>query len=280
MSDRADRSELVDRGPAGRRSAGKEILHGIDLTVRSGEVHAVMGPNGSGKSTLSHVLMGQPGYEVTGGSVTLDGVDVLALEPVAAGPGRAVPGHAVPDRGAGRAPRRRARARRWPPAGTRPAMPPTRMAPRRRGSASTSVPRPAAQRRPLRRREEAQRDPAARRARSPQFAILDELDSGLDVDALRAVSPPRSRRRPTRTASACWPSPTTTGCSTSCTPTSCTCSPVAASSSRVDPSSRPASKQEGYAAFGEVDGYDGDVDDESASATPPMTEDPFADPFA
>ena len=60
---------------------GKEILRGIDLEVRSGEVHAVMGPNGSGKSTLSHVIMGRPGYEVLGGSVTLDGVDVLAMEP-------------------------------------------------------------------------------------------------------------------------------------------------------------------------------------------------------
>jgi Fe-S cluster assembly ATP-binding protein len=58
---------------------GAEILKGIDLTVRSGEVHAVMGPNGAGKSTLAAVVMGKPGYEVTGGSVTLDGVDVLAL---------------------------------------------------------------------------------------------------------------------------------------------------------------------------------------------------------
>ncbi len=58
---------------------GNEILQGIDLVVRSGEVHAVMGPNGSGKSTLSHVIAGRPGYEVTGGSVTLDGVDLLAL---------------------------------------------------------------------------------------------------------------------------------------------------------------------------------------------------------
>ena len=60
---------------------GTEILHGIDLTVSTGEVHAVMGPNGAGKSTLSAIVMGRPGYEVLGGSVTLDGVDVLALEP-------------------------------------------------------------------------------------------------------------------------------------------------------------------------------------------------------
>ena len=58
---------------------GREILRGVDLVVRSGEVHAVMGPNGSGKSTLAHVIMGRPGYEVLGGSITLDGVDLLAL---------------------------------------------------------------------------------------------------------------------------------------------------------------------------------------------------------
>lgn len=58
---------------------GREILRGVSLTVGSGEVHAVMGPNGSGKSTLAHVVMGRPGYEVTGGSVTLDGVDILSL---------------------------------------------------------------------------------------------------------------------------------------------------------------------------------------------------------
>ncbi len=58
---------------------GREILRGVTLTVRSGEVHAVMGPNGSGKSTLAHVLMGRPGYEVLDGTVTLDGIDLLAL---------------------------------------------------------------------------------------------------------------------------------------------------------------------------------------------------------
>ncbi len=59
--------------------AGKQILNGIDLVVRSGEVHAVMGPNGAGKSTLSAVIMGKPGYEVHAGEVLLDGVDLLAL---------------------------------------------------------------------------------------------------------------------------------------------------------------------------------------------------------
>lgn len=59
--------------------AGKQILNGIDLVINSGEVHAIMGPNGAGKSTLSAVIMGKPGYTVTAGSVTLDGVDLLAL---------------------------------------------------------------------------------------------------------------------------------------------------------------------------------------------------------
>jgi len=58
---------------------GKTILNGIDLSVESGQVHAVMGPNGAGKSTLSAVVMGKPGYHVIDGSVTLDGVDLLAM---------------------------------------------------------------------------------------------------------------------------------------------------------------------------------------------------------
>lgn len=60
---------------------GKAILHGIDLVVPDGEVHAIMGPNGSGKSTLSYVLSGRDGYEVTGGSATFDGQDLLAMAP-------------------------------------------------------------------------------------------------------------------------------------------------------------------------------------------------------
>ena len=65
-----------------RASAGeKEILRGIDLTVKAGEVHAVMGPNGSGKSTLAQVLAGHPAYEVTGGTVRYEGNDLLEMDP-------------------------------------------------------------------------------------------------------------------------------------------------------------------------------------------------------
>jgi len=58
-----------------------KVLNGLSLEIPTGEVHAIMGPNGSGKSTLAHVLAGRPGYTVTAGSVTLDGKDLLALEP-------------------------------------------------------------------------------------------------------------------------------------------------------------------------------------------------------
>ena len=62
---------------------GKEILKGVSLTINPGEVHAIMGPNGSGKSTLSYVIAGRDGYEVTGGSVSFDGEDLLEQDPEA-----------------------------------------------------------------------------------------------------------------------------------------------------------------------------------------------------
>ena len=73
-------SDLVIKGLRAEID-GKEILKGIDLEISKGEIHAIMGPNGSGKSTLSNVLMGHPAYEVTGGSVTFKGQDVLEMEP-------------------------------------------------------------------------------------------------------------------------------------------------------------------------------------------------------
>ena len=60
----------------------KEILKGINLEIKPGEVHAIMGPNGSGKSTLSNVIAGREDYEVTGGSIDFEGADLLDLDPV------------------------------------------------------------------------------------------------------------------------------------------------------------------------------------------------------
>ncbi len=66
--------------PADENSEPKEILKGVNLTINSGEIHAIMGPNGSGKSTLSYVIAGHPKYEVTSGQILLDGEDVLEME--------------------------------------------------------------------------------------------------------------------------------------------------------------------------------------------------------
>lgn len=60
---------------------GKEILHGISLTVQAGEIHAIMGPNGAGKSTLAQVLMGHPGFKITQGKIEIDGVNITNLNP-------------------------------------------------------------------------------------------------------------------------------------------------------------------------------------------------------
>ena len=70
---------LIIKNLCARVKDGADILNGIDLEIPTGEVHAIMGPNGSGKSTLSKVLCGHPDYEVTGGTVTMDGQDLLAM---------------------------------------------------------------------------------------------------------------------------------------------------------------------------------------------------------
>jgi Fe-S cluster assembly ATP-binding protein len=167
--------------------AGRAILHGIDLTVRSGEVHAVMGPNGSGKSTLSHVLMGHPGYEVLDGSVTLDGVDVLAMEPwerahaglfLAMQYPTEVPGVALEEMldeaitAAGRS--------------TSALHESLRTEAARIGFDERFLRRPLNV--DLSGGEKKRNETLQLAVLEPAIAILDEIDSGLDVDALRAVS--------------------------------------------------------------------------------------------
>jgi Fe-S cluster assembly ATP-binding protein len=166
---------------------GKEILKGIDLTVRSGEVHAIMGPNGSGKSTLSHVIMGRPGYEVLGGSVTLDGVDILSMtawERAHAGLYLAmqypteVPGVALVD----------ALQAAAAASGRDVADVPARIIAEaeRIGFDDRFLTR--ALNVDLSGGEKKRNETLQLGVLRPKIAILDELDSGLDVDALRACS--------------------------------------------------------------------------------------------
>jgi Fe-S cluster assembly ATP-binding protein len=166
---------------------GTEILHGIDLTVGSGEVHAVMGPNGAGKSTLSAVVMGRPGYDVIAGTVTLDGADVLALEPwqrAAAGLYLAmqypteVPGVRLD------AVLAEALAVRGRPTGDLPIV--LAAEAERIGFDARFLDRPLNV--DLSGGEKKRNETLQLAVLEPAIAILDELDSGLDVDALRACA--------------------------------------------------------------------------------------------
>lgn len=165
-------------------AGGQEILRGIDLEVSSGEVHAVMGPNGSGKSTLSHVIMGRPGYEVTAGSVTLDGVDLLALAPwqrahagmfLAMQYPTEVPGVSL----------RETLALAVSSRGESPAGVVAQLA----AEAASIGLRADLLDRPLNvdlsGGEKKRNETAQLAVLKPKIAVLDELDSGLDLDALR-----------------------------------------------------------------------------------------------
>jgi Fe-S cluster assembly ATP-binding protein len=168
----------------------KEILRGVDLTVKSGETHAIMGPNGSGKSTLAYSIAGHPKYTVTGGSVTLDGEDVLAMsvdERARAGMFLAmqypveVPGVTVSNflRTAktaidGEAPK----LRTWVK-DVKEAMGNLRMDP---AFAERNVNEGFSG------GEKKRHEILQMELLKPRIAVLDETDSGLDVDALRVVS--------------------------------------------------------------------------------------------
>jgi len=176
-----------------------DILTGVDLTIRSGETHAIMGPNGSGKSTLAYAIAGHPKYTVTGGTVTLDGEDVLAMsvdERARAGVFLAmqypveVPGVSVSNflRSAatavrGEAPKLRLWVKEQKEAMSRLKMDPA-FAERNVNEGFSGG-------------EKKRHEILQLELLRPKIAVLDETDSGLDVDALRVVSEGVNRVRET-----------------------------------------------------------------------------------
>ncbi len=166
---------------------GQEILRGVSMRVSSGQVHAVMGPNGSGKSTLAHVIMGRPGYQVLGGRITLDGVELTGLAPwqraqaglfLAMQYPTEVPGVSLADtlaealRAAGRDASRVSELVAAEAAQV--------------GLSETLLSRPLNV--DLSGGEKKRNETVQLAVLGPKIAVLDEIDSGLDIDALRTVS--------------------------------------------------------------------------------------------
>lgn len=176
--------------PADENEAPKPILHGVDLTINSGETHAIMGPNGSGKSTLSYAIAGHPRYEITEGEVLLDGENLLEMEVderaraglfLAMQYPTEVPGVSMANflRSAATAVRGEApKIREW--------------VKEARGAMEELQIDPSFSERSVNEGfsggEKKRHEVLQLGLLRPKFAILDETDSGLDVDALRVVS--------------------------------------------------------------------------------------------
>ncbi len=154
----------------------KEILRGVDLTVRAGETHAIMGPNGSGKSTLAYSIAGPPKYTVTGGTVTLDGENVLAMQYPVEVPGVTVSNFLRTAKTAidGEAPKLRTWVKDMKAAMTELRIDPE-FAERNVNEGFSGG-------------EKKRHEILQMELLRPKLAILDETDSGLDVDALKVVS--------------------------------------------------------------------------------------------
>ena len=186
---------------------GRVILQGIDLSVGSGEVHAVMGPNGSGKSTLGHVMMGRPGYEVLGGRVQLDGVDLLALPTAERARAGLFLGLQYPTEVPG-VRLRDVLAEALVAAGRADEAAPGRL----EEQLDVEADRIGFERRFLARPvnvdlsggEKKRNETLQLAVLRPRIAVLDEIDSGLDVDALRAVA---RRVRDAASPSSGWAEP-------------------------------------------------------------------------
>jgi Fe-S cluster assembly ATP-binding protein len=163
--------------------AGKEVVKGFDLTMHSGEVHAIMGPNGSGKSTLAHALTGHPGYRVLDGSATIDDVELLTLSPTDRARAGLMLALQQPFELPGVRPFDLLEA-----AGANPAT----LRGRLLEEASRVDLRPELLERfvnvDLSGGERKRAEMVQLGVLQPKFALLDEIDSGLDVDALDAVA--------------------------------------------------------------------------------------------
>ena len=173
---------------------GKPILNGLTLQVGAGEVHAIMGPNGAGKSTLAYVLAGRPGYEVTGGSVTLDGADLLAMAPHERAAAGLFLGFQYPVEIPGvsslafmrEALNARARERGEAETGAGPFLKDARAQAERLGLPMDMLKRPVNV--GFSGGEKKRHEMVQMAVARPRVAVLDETDSGLDIDALRVVA--------------------------------------------------------------------------------------------